>query len=255
MHSENYNLSRSPVWSCPVLSCSILLSCLVLSVVCSILRFLLFRSVLHRPQCLHHRVLVFVSGVAEICFVTHLKNKAREKQHKGPAFCREAKSDLFHVCFFWEISMKAGFSSNCVCMLCVLIEGTKPRKGIRITSHHTTPHKFTLHTIAQHHSNSTPHNTPHHTTSYHSAASRSRPHHITQIHTTPRNTTPHHTTPQDTLHSYNQPGATIFLIGLLIGFFGVPSGCRVCLHDVRILPNVNTAAASWPQVCVLILWQ
>ena len=85
-------------------------------------------------------------------------------------------------------------------------------------------HKHITHRAQQHSSTTPHHHTPHHTTLHHTTAHHTRPHHTTPNHATAHHVTSHHTTPRDTTHSYNTPGATIFLIGLLIGF---PSGSLV----------------------------
>ena len=177
---------------------------------------------------------MFAFGVAEICFFTHFKKSVREKQSTGLAPRTEGEIRSLACMFFGgDIGESWFLWSNLSCLhtMCSVpmwrVDESYP--------HHTIPHhNNSHHTAAQRHSITTQHHTTtHHTKSYHTAAGHSRPRHTTPHHTTPHHTTPHHstpqhttqhhttshhTTPQDTTHSYNTPGASIFLIGLLLGF-------------------------------------
>ncbi|MPC40939.1 hypothetical protein E2C01_034515 [Portunus trituberculatus] len=68
-------------------------------------------------------------------------------------------------------------------------------KGVKPTSHHTTPRHITSHHITSHHITSH-HTTPNYTTPRHATPRHTTPHHTIPRHATSHHTTPHHTTPR-----------------------------------------------------------
>jgi hypothetical protein len=83
------------VLSCPVLSCP-LLSCLAVS---SILSLVSSCSIHQRKRRLrHHRICVFASGVAEICFVTQVTKHGRREPTQRPCVVHEWETNIIcHV--------------------------------------------------------------------------------------------------------------------------------------------------------------